>query len=92
MKNNVWAAMILAMALILAAALNGGIYEFHKIDIPGDSTYLRINRLTSAYAVCFANEGRYRCKSLPEDKQLEFEARPSTAPSPGDTVPPGDLP
>jgi hypothetical protein len=63
MRNNLVAALIVAFALIVAALLNGGIYQIQRYD----DAIFRINRLTGGLSVCVVESG---CIGYAERKGL----------------------
>jgi hypothetical protein len=53
--RNLGAAIVIAVALVLAAILNGGFYETH---IAGEGVFFwRTNRFTGAITICVVQTG-----------------------------------
>ena len=62
MKANIVAACIIALALIVAVALNGGLYQTQKAN-DDNSAVWRTNKVTGAVSICTIRLG---CHPLAE--------------------------
>jgi hypothetical protein len=70
-KENTFAACIIALGLIIAAILHGGIYQLQRG--PGNGEWVfRMNRLTGVLSICAVDSG---CRVISQGGQ------PSTEPS-----------
>jgi hypothetical protein len=68
MKGGTFAASVIALALVAAALLNGGIYQMLRGD---ESSIYRLNRFTGVVSVCVVGGGG--CHAFPEGTTLRAE-------------------
>jgi len=68
MRSNIIAASIVALALVVAALLNGGIYQTQKTNF-NDAVW-RTNKLTGTVSVCIISTGCLRLAEGPTPDPL----------------------
>lgn len=78
MRNPIIAVGIIALALIVAAILNSGIYQMLKAD---QTAMWRMNRLTGAVSVCVIDG----CVPIRERQELKAGTATSSSATPKET-------
>ena len=73
--QNIIAAVILAIALVAAAILNGGIYTMRVIQSSPSENVYRLNRLTGSLDWCFAVNGVNDCYHFEENSKRSLPSK-----------------